>query len=74
MDLSIGDNVYLICPLPYLKTADEKPILRPSDLVSPEEIGEILELDGFDFAKVKFRRGIFWIPTSHLSANFPMNN
>ena len=67
MDLSIGDKVFLIVPLPYLKTADPMPMLRPADLVSSEEIGEIVGLNGVETVKVRFRRGTFLIPIEHLS-------
>tara|TARA_B100000029_G_C16863402_1_gene700243 strand:+ start:196 stop:432 length:237 start_codon:yes stop_codon:yes gene_type:complete len=67
MDFSIGDNVFLIVPLPYLKTADPMPMLRPPDLVSSEEIGEVVGFVGTDTVKVRFRRGTFLIPDSHLS-------
>ena len=66
MDLSIGDMVSLKLPLPYLKTADPMPILRPCDLVSSEEIGEIVSLEEVDVAKVRFRRGMFLIPLENL--------
>lgn len=67
MDLSIGDLVLLKVSLPYLKTADPMPMLRPSDLVSSEEIGEIVGLEDIDVAKVRFRRGTFLIPIENLS-------
>ena len=67
MDLSIGEKVCLIVPLPFLKSADPMPMLRPPDLVSPEEIGEIVGLGEIDTVKVRFRRGIFLIPIKHLS-------
>ena len=67
MDLSIGDLVLLKVSLPYLKTADPMSMLRPSDLVSSEEIGEIVGLEDIDVAKVRFRRGTFLIPIENLS-------
>jgi len=69
MDFSIGDQVFLVVPLPYLKTADPMPMLRPSDLVSPEEMGEVVGLNTFNSAEVRFRRGTFLIPINHLSKN-----
>ena len=57
MDFSIGDRVSLVMPVPYLKTADPMPMLRPPDLVSTDEVGEVVGLSPFDNAKVKFRRG-----------------
>ena len=67
MDLSIGDMVFLKVSLPYLKTADPMPMLRPADLISSEEIGEIVGLEDIDLAKVRFRRGVFLIPLNNLS-------
>ena len=67
MDFSIGDKVFLLVPLPYLKTADPMPILRPADLVSQDETGIIVELKNSNIAEVRFRRGTFLIPTNHLS-------
>ena len=67
MDLSIGDKVFLKMPLPYLKTADPMPMLRPPDLVSPDEQGEIVGLDAKDIVKVCFRRGTFLVPIGHLA-------
>ena len=67
MDLSIGEKVLLKVPVPYLKTADPMPMLRPSDLVSSEEVGEVVGLEDIDVAKVRFRRGTFLIPLDNLS-------
>ena len=69
MDSSIGDKVFLIVPLPYLKTADPMPMLRPPDLVSPDEVGEIVGLNAMDIAQVRFRRGTFLVPIGNLSKN-----
>ena len=67
MDVSIGDQVRLIRPLPYLKTADPMPMLRPPDLVSSDEIGEVVGLRAMETAAVRFRRGTFLVPLAHLS-------
>lgn len=67
MDFSIGDQVFLQMPLPYLKTADPMPMLRPPDLVSPEEIGEVVGLRGVDVVEVRFRRGTFLISIDRLA-------
>ncbi len=66
MEFSIGTKVVLKVPLPYLKTAEPMPMLRPPDLVSPDELGEIVGLRSFDIVEVRFRRGIFLIPSQHL--------
>ena len=69
MDLSIGDKVFLKMPLSYLKTADPMPMLRPPDLVSQDEVGEIVGLNAMDTAQVRFRRGTFLIPIGQLAIN-----
>ena len=66
MDFSIGDQVYLVSSLPYLKTADSMPMLRPPDLVSQEEVGVVVGLVGKESIKVRFRRGVFLISMSDL--------
>ena len=66
MEFSIGDKVSLISPLPYLKSSEPMPMLRPPDLVAPEEPGEIVGLRSVDIAEVRFRRGTFLIPIERL--------
>ena len=66
MKLSIGDMVSLQGPLPYLKTADPMPMLRPPELISQEESGEVIALKGEGIAVVRFRRGAFLIPIERL--------
>lgn len=67
MDVSIGDQVRLIRPLPYLKSADPMPMLRPPDLVATDELGEVVGLRPLQTVAVRFRRGTFLIPMDHLS-------
>ena len=69
MNISIGDKVTLKTPLPYLQTSDNMPMLRPADLVSLDEIGEVVSLKSSDVIEVKFRRGAFLIPRGKLSIN-----
>ncbi len=66
MEFLLGDKVSLKVPLPYLKTAEPMPMLRPPDLVSPEEFGEVVGLRAIDLLEVRFRRGIFLIPKDRL--------
>mgnify|MGYP001495409067 CR=1 FL=1 len=66
MEFSIGEKVSLTMPLPYLKTSDPMPMLRPPDLVSPDETGEIVALRAKDIVEVRFRRGTFLIPLDRL--------
>ncbi|MEB3258852.1 MAG: DUF3148 domain-containing protein [Cyanobacteriota bacterium] len=64
----IGDQVQLRGPVPYLKTADPMPMLRPPDLVDPEEIGVVVERRARDQLAVRFRRGTFLLTSSQLAA------
>tara|TARA_B100000963_G_scaffold172762_1_gene150281 strand:+ start:2817 stop:3026 length:210 start_codon:yes stop_codon:yes gene_type:complete len=66
MQFEINQKVKLIAPLPYLKTADNMPMLRPPDLVAIDEIGEILSLKSPKTVEVKFRRGNFLIDVDKL--------
>ena len=66
MDFQINQRVKLIAPLPYLKTSENMPMLRPPDLVAIDEIGEILSLKSPKTVEVKFRRGNFLIDTDKL--------
>ena len=66
MKFSVGEKVSLQVPLPYLKTADSISILRPPDLVSLDEVGEIIGIRQNDLLEVKFRRGNFLIPSERL--------
>ena len=66
MKFSINQKVKLRMPLPYLKTADNMPMLRPPDLVDIDEIGEIVSLRSPKTVEVKFRRGCFLIDIDKL--------
>ena len=67
MEFSIGTKVLLKSSLPYLKTIDPMPMLRPSDLVSIDEVGEIVGIRANEDVEVRFRRGTFLIPIDKLS-------
>tara|TARA_Y100000589_G_C26671343_1_gene434007 strand:- start:38 stop:253 length:216 start_codon:yes stop_codon:yes gene_type:complete len=66
MDLKVRQKVKLKAPLPYLKTADNMPMLRPPDLVAIDEIGEIKSIRSPETVEVKFRRGSFLIDVEKL--------
>ena len=66
MNFKINQKVKLIAPLPYLKTSENMPMLRPPDLVAIDEIGEILSLKSPETVEVKFRRGRFLIDIDKL--------
>ncbi len=66
MEFNIQDKVKLKNPLPYLKTSDNMPMLRPPDLVAIDEIGEIIAIKSPDTVEIKFRRGSFLIDTDKI--------
>ena len=66
MNFKINQKVKLIAPLPYLKTSENMPMLRPPDLVAIDEVGEILSLKSPNTVEVKFRRGNFLIDIEKL--------
>ena len=66
MDFKINQKVKLIAPLPYLKTSENMPMLRPPDLVAIDEVGEVLSLKSPETVEVKFRRGKFLIDIDKL--------
>ena len=66
MKFNIKDKGKLIMPLPYLKTSDNMPMLRPPDLVAIDEVGEILSIKSPETVEIKFRRGTFLIDTEKI--------
>ena len=66
MEFNINDKVKLTVPLPYLKTSDNMPMLRPPDLVAIDEVGEILSIKSPGTVEIKFRRGSFLIGTDKI--------
>ena len=68
MSFELNQKVKLIAPLPYLKTAENMPMLRPPDLVGIDEIGEIISIKSPKTVEVKFRRGSFLIDTDKLNS------
>ena len=61
MTFNIEDKVKLTVPLPYLKTSENMPMLRPPDLVAIDEVGEIISIKSPETVEIKFRRGSFLI-------------
>lgn len=64
--LAVGQMVSLRERPSYLKTADPMPMLRPPDLVSSEEVGQVVELRALGMVAVRFRRGTFLIAAHRL--------
>jgi len=63
---AVGDRVCLLQSVPYLKTADPMPMLRPPDLVSTGEVGAVSEIRPRDQLAVRFRRGTFLLAVQDL--------
>ncbi len=61
MKFNIKDKVKLKVPMPYLKTSENMPMLRPPDLVAIDEVGEIISIKSPSTVEIKFRRGCFLI-------------
>ena len=66
MKFNIKDKVKLIMPLPYLKTSENMPMLRPPDLVAIDEVGEVLSIKSPNTVEIKFRRGSFLVDTDKI--------
>ncbi|MEX0588389.1 MAG: NAD(P)H dehydrogenase assembly family protein [Cyanobium sp.] len=64
---AVGDDVRLKARLRYLKTADPMPMLRPPDLVDPDELGQVVALKARNQLAVRFRRGTFLVEAGQLS-------
>lgn len=67
----LGSRVRLSGALPYLKTADPMPMLRPPDLIDPGETGVVVELRALGIRAVRFRRGTFLLEEGRLSPEPP---
>ncbi len=67
MSVSIGDQVRLVRPQTFLKTADPMPMLRPPDLVAHDEVGRVMALHPADVAAVRFTRGTFLLSFQQLT-------
>lgn len=64
--LAVGSSVRLRQTLPYLKTADAMPMLRPPDLVDAGELGQVVGLRALEQVAVRFRRGTFLLEQRQL--------
>ncbi|MEM9766572.1 MAG: DUF3148 domain-containing protein [Cyanobacteria bacterium P01_D01_bin.71] len=63
---AVGDRVRLVTALPYVKTADTMPMLRPGDLLTVDNVGIIREQKPGNTWAVKFDQGSFLIDSAHL--------
>lgn len=62
----LGAAVQLRVAPRYLKTADTMPMLRPPDLVDPDEVGEVTAVKAANQLAVRFRRGTFLFESGQL--------
>ena len=63
----VGQSVALNQGLPYLKTADPMPMLRPADLITEGETGVILERRQGNCWAVKLAWGVFLLDEQYLA-------
>ncbi len=64
--MAVGDSVQLSVSVPYLKSADPMPMLRPPDLIDPGESGVVVECRALGICAVRFRRGTFLLEQNRL--------
>lgn len=65
---SVGDRIRLHTRPPYLKTAENMPMLRPPDLVDIGEEGTILSRKPGGYLGIRFGRGSFLIDAQYIEA------
>lgn len=66
--IAIGSTVKLNKILPYVKTAESKPMLRPGTVISIDEEGTVVSRHPADTWGVQFIRGSFLINNDDLEA------
>ena len=65
-EFSIGDKVQLATPLPYCKTADPMPMLRPPHLVKIGEEGTVMAHNPGGSWSIRFANGTFLIDSQYI--------
>lgn len=65
-EFAIGAIVRLTKELPYVKTAEPKPMLRPGAIVEVGEEGTVVGCYPGGFWGVKFERGVFLMDAENL--------
>jgi Protein of unknown function (DUF3148) len=64
--IAIGSTVKLNKVLPYVKTAESKPMLRPGSVISQDEVGTVISCHPANNWGVRFNRGSFLIDQGDL--------
>ena len=67
-EFRLGQAVRLRHGVPYLRSAEPMPMLRPPDLVDRQEVGKVQELRSLGRLAVRFRRGSFLLDAADLIA------
>lgn len=67
----VGDRIRVVTLPPYLKSADNMPMLRPPDLVEVGEEGTVLSRKPGGYLGVRFSRGDFLIDVQYLETATP---
>ncbi|MEB3168433.1 MAG: NAD(P)H dehydrogenase assembly family protein [Synechococcaceae cyanobacterium] len=65
-EFRIDQAVRLRHGVPFLRSAEPMPMLRPPDLVDRQEVGKVQELRGSGRVAVRFRRGSFLLDAADL--------
>ncbi|OUC15193.1 MAG: hypothetical protein B0A82_08165 [Alkalinema sp. CACIAM 70d] len=70
-EFPIGAKVRLIKQPPYVKTAEPKPMLRPSQVLCVGEEGIVLDRYPSDTWGIRFERGAFLLDSQYLELVIP---
>jgi hypothetical protein len=66
LNFQVGDRVQLTTSLPYVKTADPMPMLRPPNVVAIGEEGTVMDCRPGGYWGVRFKKGVFLMDGRHL--------
>lgn len=64
----VGDRIRVVTLPPYLKSAENMPMLRPPDLIEVGEEGLVLSRQPGGYLGIRFSRGDFLIDAQYLTA------
>lgn len=65
---NVGDRIRLHTRPPYLKTADNMPMLRPPDLVEIGAEGTIVSRKPGGYLGIRFKQGTFLLDSQYIEA------
>ncbi len=67
-EFTIGEKVRVIVLPAYLKTADPRPMLRPSNTIQVGEEGVVLNRNPGNYWSIRFARGTFLIESQYVES------